>query len=61
MKLAPELGAEALAALCDAERIDLLVFGSRSLRSAYVVSAQRKHQHAAVLWPEGKPAAGSAP
>lgn len=58
VKLAPELGGEALAALCDAERIDLLVFGSRSLRSAWVVSAERKHQHAAVLWPEGKPGSG---
>ena len=58
VKLVPELGSEALAALCDAERIDLLVFGSRSLRSAWAVSAERKHQHAAVLWSEGRPASG---
>lgn len=58
VKLAPELGGEALAALCVAERIDLVAFGSRSLRSAWVVSAERKRQHAAVLWPDEKPATG---
>lgn len=58
VKVTPELGGEALAALCGAERTDLLVFGSRSLRRAWVVSAERKRQQAAVLWCEGATAPG---
>lgn len=53
LRVVPELGGEALGALCLAERIDLLAFGSRSLRNAWVVSAERKRQRAAVLWCEG--------
>lgn len=58
VRLGPELGSEALAAFCLAEQIDLLVFGSRSLRSAWAVSAERRHQHAAVLWSTGESASG---
>lgn len=58
VQLAPELGGDALAALCEGERSDLLVFGSRSLRSAWVVSAERKRQRVAVLWSEGMPGSG---
>jgi phosphatidylserine/phosphatidylglycerophosphate/cardiolipin synthase-like enzyme len=47
---APELASDALDALCSAHEIDLLVFGSRSLRSASA-SVQRKRL-IAVLWLE---------
>jgi len=58
VRLAPELGSEGLPALCVAEGIDLLVFASRTLRSAWMVSAERRHQSAAVLWSTGEPASG---
>lgn len=51
--IAPELGADALAALCDAEAIDLLVFGARTLRSAWWASSERHHLRTAVLWADG--------
>ncbi len=49
---APDLGHAAIVALCEAEAIDLVVFGSRSLRSASLVAAQRLP--IAVLWADGK-------
>ena len=58
VQLVPELGSEALALLCAAQEIDLIVFGSRSLRSASVVAVQGKRPPVAVLWAEGKPAPG---
>lgn len=58
VRLAPELGGEALAALCSAEEIDLLVFGSRSLTSASVVSVRRKRPSVAVLWATDEPTRG---
>lgn len=58
VKLAPALDADALSALSISEDIDLLVFAERSLRSAWVVSAERKRQRAAVLWSGGQPASG---
>jgi phosphatidylserine/phosphatidylglycerophosphate/cardiolipin synthase-like enzyme len=57
VEAAPELGSEALAALCVGERIDLLVFPTRSLRSAWAVSAERDPPSPAVLWSEGEPGA----
>lgn len=55
LQFAPELTSDALAALCAAEEIDLLVLASRSLKSASLVSAQRKRPPVAILW------AGTAP
>jgi phosphatidylserine/phosphatidylglycerophosphate/cardiolipin synthase-like enzyme/nucleotide-binding universal stress UspA family protein len=57
VQVAPELGSDALAALCASEAIDLLVFGSRSVRSAWAVSAERSRRHA-VLWSGAAPASG---
>ncbi len=58
VQVGPELDGEGLAALCIAESVDLLVFGSRSLRSAWVASAERRRQPVAVLWSESEPAVG---
>jgi phosphatidylserine/phosphatidylglycerophosphate/cardiolipin synthase-like enzyme len=58
VQVAPELASEALAALCVAEEIDLLVFASRSVLSASVFSVQRRRLPVAVLWAEGQPAPG---
>jgi cardiolipin synthase len=57
-QLAPELGGDALSALCAAQEIDLLVFASRSLASASVLSMQRRRLPVAVLWTEGRRAPG---
>ncbi|MGZ3447970.1 MAG: phospholipase D-like domain-containing protein [Polyangiales bacterium] len=51
VQLAPELGRDALAALCLAEEIDLVVFASRSLRSASMTALRRLR--VAVLWTDG--------
>ena len=56
VQLAPPLGGDALAALCAAEEIDLLVFGARSLKSATIVATQRKRTGIAALWCGGEPA-----
>lgn len=58
VQLAPELRREALAALCAAEEIDLIVFGSRTLKSASVAAAQRSRLPVAVLWAQAAPATG---
>ena len=58
VQVSPELGSEALAALEVSAEIDLLVFGERSVRSAWLVSVERAHQHAAVLWSEGEAPTG---
>lgn len=50
LKVAPELTSDALAALCAAEEIDLLVLASRSLRTASLVPTQRKRPPVAILW-----------
>lgn len=55
---APALGGAALAEFCAAEDVDLLVFATRSLRSATAVSAQRGRAPVAVLWAEGEAAQG---
>jgi phosphatidylserine/phosphatidylglycerophosphate/cardiolipin synthase-like enzyme len=57
VQVAPELGSDALTALCASEGIDLLVFGSRSLRSVWVASGERSRRPA-VLWSSGEPATG---
>lgn len=56
--IAPEVGADALAALCDAEGMELLVFGARTLRSAWWVATERHRRRTAVLWADGPVDAG---
>ena len=56
VQVAPTLGIDAVAELCSAEELDLLVFGSRALMS---VSIHRKRLPAAVLWTEDGPASGT--
>jgi cardiolipin synthase A/B len=60
VQLAPELAGEALAALCAAEEIDLLVLGGGSLLSASWLS-QRKRPPVAVLWSAAESASGAGP
>ena len=50
VQFAPELRPEALGALCTAEDIDLLVLGSRSVRTAAVLPAQHRRAPVAILW-----------
>jgi cardiolipin synthase len=50
LQVAPTLGADAIADLCIAQDLDLLVFGSRALMNA---SVHRKRLTVAVLWAEG--------
>lgn len=58
VQFAPELRSNALAALCAAEDIDLVVLGSRSLKSASAISAPRKRLPVATLWAESAGEAG---
>jgi cardiolipin synthase A/B len=60
VQLAPELAGEALAALCAAEEIDLLVLGAGSLLSTSWLS-QRKRPPVAVLWSAAEAAHGAGP
>lgn len=55
LRVVPQLSGDALGALCSAEPLDLLAFDTRSLRNAWVATAERKRQRAAVLWCEGPP------
>lgn len=50
VQLVPALDGDALATLCEAEQIELLALGSRSLRSLPMLYTLRKRQPVALLW-----------
>jgi phosphatidylserine/phosphatidylglycerophosphate/cardiolipin synthase-like enzyme len=56
VQAAPKLGSDALAALCLAEEIDLVVFAARSWWSVSLVAVQRLQ--VAVLWADGASSEG---
>ncbi|TAK19150.1 MAG: phosphatidylserine/phosphatidylglycerophosphate/cardiolipin synthase family protein [Myxococcaceae bacterium] len=50
VQLVPALDGDALATLCEAEQIELLALGSRSLRALPMLYTLRKRQPVALLW-----------